>query len=351
MHFGWPVAIHEVADHLPDCLTTLSELNMRVLITGAAGMIGTKLAQRLAREGALQGTKIEQLTLHDLVSPVAPGDSRAPVRVQSGDLGEAGVAQALLADRPELIFHLAAIVSGQAEQEFETGYRVNLDGTRLLLEAIRAVGTRPRLVLASSIAVFGAPFPESIPDDFCTTPLTSYGTQKAICELLLCDYSRRGFLDGYALRLPTICVRPGQPNAAASGFFSNIIREPLAGHDALLPVGDEVTHWHASPRAAIRYLLHAATIDGERVGPRRALTMPGVAATVGEQIAALRQIAGDAVAARIRRQPDPFIQQMVAGWPRRFDARRALQLGFQPDTDFAEIIRIHIEDERSGHIA
>jgi len=225
-----------------------------------------------------------------------------------------------------------------------------LDGTRLLLEAVRQAGHCPRVVFTSSIAVFGAPFPEAIGDEFFPTPLTSYGTQKAIGELLVSDYSRKGFLDGMSIRLPTICVRPGAPNKAASGFFSNIIREPLAGKEAVLPVSENVMHWHASPRAAVEFLRHAATLDTGTVGPRRALTMPGLAVTVAEQIAALHKVAGDAVAARIRREPDPFVEKIVAGWPRRFDARRALALGFKPDASFEEIVRIHIEDELGGRI-
>ena len=178
-------------------------------------------------------------------------------------------------------------------------------------------------MFTSSIAVFGAPFPRSIPDDFHLTPLTSYGTQKAICELLLADYTRRGFLDGVGIRLPTICVRPGKPNKAASGFFSGIIREPLAGQEALLPVADTVRHTHASPRAAVGFLIHAAGLTREQLGPRINLTMPGVCCTVGEQIEALRRVAGDKVAARIRREPDELVQRIVAGWAERLDAKRA----------------------------
>jgi nucleoside-diphosphate-sugar epimerase len=226
-----------------------------------------------------------------------------------------------------------------------------MDGTRRLLEAIRTVGHKPRLVFASSIAVFGAPFPEAIGDEFFNTPLTSYGTQKAICELLISDYSRKGFVDGLSIRLPTICVRPGKPNKAASGFFSNIMREPLAGEEAVLPVSESVMHWHASPRAAVGFLLHAAALDLAKVGPRRALTMPGLAVTVGEQIAALRKVAGDKVVARIRRQPDPFIEAIVAGWPRNFSPKRALELGFKADRSFEDIVRHHIEDELGGKIA
>ena len=214
-----------------------------------------------------------------------------------------------------MIFHLAAIVSGEAEQDFDKGYRINLDGTRNLLEAIRHAGHKPRVVFSSSVAVFGAPYPEAIGDEFLSAPLTSYGTQKAIGDLLVSDYSRKGFLDGLSIRLPTICVRPGKPNKAASGFFSNIMREPLAGQEAVLPVSDSVMHWHASPRAAVGFMLHAATIDTARVGARRALNMPGLAVTVAEQIEALGKVAGGKVVARIRREIDPFIDKIVSGWP------------------------------------
>lgn len=312
-------------------------------------MIGRKLAERLIADGKLQGKTIEQLTLFDVVAPTV-ADAPFPVTTETGDLRDVTVVEKLISGDPDVVFHLAAIVSGEAEKDFDKGYGINLDGTRNLLDTIRAVGIHPRFVFASSIAVFGAPFPDAIPDDFFCTPLTSYGTQKAICELLISDYSRRGVLDGLSLRLPTICVRPGKPNAAASGFFSNIIREPLAGEEAVLPVSDDVLHWHASPRAAVGFMLHAASIDTASVGARRAITMPGLAVTVAEQIDSLRDVAGDKVVARIRREPDQFIQKMVAGWPRKFNAKRALQLGFQPDASFAEIIRIHIEDELQGQI-
>lgn len=328
---------------------------MKVLILGGAGMIGRKLAGRLARDGRLGDTPIDELTLYDVVPPETPPGARFPVVTLTGDLPAAGEADRLVATRPDVIFHLAAIVSGEAEQEFEKGYRINLAGTMSLLESIRRAydgsPRKPRLVFTSSIAVFGAPFPERIPDDFFLTPLTSYGTQKAIGELLLADYTRKGMLDGVGIRLPTICVRPGKPNKAASGFFSNIIREPLAGYEAVLPVSDDVMHWHASPRAAIGFLLHAATIDGARLGPRRNLSMPGLAVTVGQQIDALREVAGENVVGRIRRVPDPFVQQIVAGWPRSFEARRAIDLGFKADGSFEEIIRVHIEDELGGKIA
>ena len=324
---------------------------MKVLIIGGAGMIGRKLAERLAKEGTLAGKGISKLTLHDVVPGAAPAGAKMPVGIVTGDLPAAGEADKLIADRPDIVFHLAAIVSGEAEQDFDKGYRINMDGTRGLLEAVRKAGHKPRLVFASSIAAFGAPFPDAIGDEFFNTPLTSYGTQKTICELLISDYSRKGFVDGLSIRLPTICVRPGKPNKAASGFFSNIMREPLAGEEAVLPVSEGVMHWHASPRAAVGFMLHAAALDLGKVGPRRALTMPGLAVTVGEQIEALRKVAGDKVAARIRRQPDPFIEQIVAGWPRNFAPKRALALGFKADASFADIIRHHIEDELDGKIA
>ena len=228
--------------------------------------------------------------------------------------------------------------------------RVNFDGARTLFDAVRGVGAPycPRVVFSSSIAVYGAPFPEAIGDDFALTPLTSYGTQKAMVELLLADYTRRGFLDGVGIRLPSIVVRPGKPNKAASGFFSSIIREPLAGAEAVLPVAENVLHWHASPRAAVGFLMHAAGLTKDQLGPRINLAMPGVCCTVAEQIAALRRIAGERVAARIRREPDPLIMRIVAGWPSRFDPRRALALGFQAETSFDEIIKVHIEDDLGG---
>jgi D-erythronate 2-dehydrogenase len=324
---------------------------MKVLIIGGAGMVGRKLAERLARDGALAGKAISKLTLYDVVPGTAPAGAKAPVTILTGDLPAAGEAEKLLADRPDVIFHLAAIVSGEAEQDFDKGYRINMDGTRSLLEAVRKAGHKPRLVFASSIAVFGAPFPDAIGDEFFNTPLTSYGTQKNICELLITDYSRKGFLDGISIRLPTICVRPGKPNKAASGFFSNIMREPLAGEEAVLPVSESVMHWHASPRAAVGFMQHAASLDLAKLGWRRALTMPGLAVTVGEQIAALKKVAGDKVVARIRRVPDPFTETIVAGWPRNFAPKRAPELGFKADASFEEIIRIHIEDELGGKIA
>jgi nucleoside-diphosphate-sugar epimerase len=307
-----------------------------VLVVGAAGMIGRKLTQRLQKDGA------SELILHDVV----PFEGAAAV----SDLSTPGEAEKLVAARPDTIFHLAAVVSGEAEADFDKGYRINLDGTRRLFEAVRRVGDgyKPRLVFTSSIAVFGSPFPDAIGDEFLNAPLTSYGTQKAIGELLLSDYSRRGIFDGIGIRLPTICVRPGKPNKAASGFFSGIIREPLAGQEAVLPVPESVRHWFASPRAAIGFLIHASTMNTETLGARRNLSMPGISATVGEQIAALRKVGGEQAAKLIRREPDATIMRIVEGWPRNFDARRALGLGFRADPSFEEIIRIHVADELQG---
>ncbi|WP_028032447.1 D-erythronate dehydrogenase [Chelativorans sp. J32] len=327
---------------------------MHVLVIGAAGMIGRKLVERFAAGKEILGGEIRRLSLVDVVETPMPPALSDITRAFAIDISETGNAAKLAGLRPDIIFHLAAIVSGEAEADFDKGYRINLDGTRALFDAIRLEGLkepyRPRLVFASSIAVFGAPFPEKIGDEFFTTPLTSYGTQKAISELLLSDYSRRGFFDGIGIRLPTICVRPGRPNKAASGFFSNILREPLVGEEAVLPVDEDVRHWFASPRAAVDFFIHAATLDLDRVGARRNLTMPGLSALVGEEIEALRRVAGERAVRLIRREPDPLIRQIVAGWPTDFDARRAEGLGFRAEKSFDEIIRIHIDDELGGTI-
>jgi len=325
---------------------------MHILITGAAGMIGRKLTERLVKDGALNGGPINKLTLTDVVTPQKPSGFAGKVEASTDDLPAPDVAEKLIAARPDVIFHLAGVVSGEAELDFAKGYRVNLDGMLFLLEAVRRTKDyRPKFVFTSSIAVYGAPFPPAIHDEFHLTPLTSYGTQKAICELLLADYSRRNFLDGVGIRLPTICVRPGKPNKAASGFFSNIIREPLAGQEAVLPVKENVVHTHATPRAAIGFLIHAAGLSREQLGPRINLAMPGVSCTVGEQIEALRRVAGDKVVGRIRREPDELIMRIVAGWSERIDAGRARKLGFKAESSFDEIVRTHIEDELGGKTA
>ncbi|WP_322990157.1 D-erythronate dehydrogenase [Hoeflea sp.] len=324
---------------------------MHLLIIGAAGMIGRKLAEKVASTSMIGGRPITTLTLADVIEPDVAADFDGLRQVVATDLSEPGAAERLIEGRPEVVVHLAAIVSGEAEVDLEKGYRVNLDGTRALLDAIRlADNYAPRFVYASSLAVFGAPFPDRIPDDFHLTPLTSYGVQKAMGELMLDDYSRRGILDGVGIRFPTICIRPGKPNRAASSFFSGILREPLNGMDAVLPVGEDVRHWFASPRAAVGFIEHAATMDTAILGAHRSMTMPGVSATVADQIAALREVAGAAAVARIRREPDPAVARIVAGWPRDFDTARARDAGFQAETSFRRIIEIYLEDEMSGKV-
>jgi nucleoside-diphosphate-sugar epimerase len=327
---------------------------MHILIIGAAGMVGRKLTAGLINKGRINGQDIDKLTLADVVAADRPASFAGTVDTVAADLSVPGTAEKLVASRPDLIFHLAAIVSGEAEADFDKGYRINLDGTRYLLEAIRQEGLKspykPRVVFTSSIAVFGAPFPEAIDDEFFSTPLTSYGTQKAIGELLLNDYSRKSFLDGVGIRLPTIVVRPGKPNLAASGFFSNILREPLSGKEAVLPVSRDVRHWFASPRAAVGFLLHAAELDSSKLGWRRTVSAPGLSATVGEEIESLRRIAGDKIAGLIREVPDETIVKIVAGWPRNFSTKRAEGLGFVAEKNFDDIIRAHIEDELGGKV-
>ena len=326
---------------------------MHILITGAAGMIGRKLTARLVKDSGLNGQAIDRLTLIDVVTPETPAGFAGQVTTTTSDLSVPGIAVQAITGRPDVIFHLAGVVSGEAEVDIEKGYSVNLDGSRALLEAVRLAGDgyHPKLVYTSSLAVFGAPFPEAIPDDFHLTPLTSYGTQKAMIELMLADYTRRRFLDGVGIRLPSIVVRPGKPNKAASGFFSGIIREPLAGQEAILPVPDTVLHWHASPRSAVGFLINGAGLTREQLGDRINLIMPGVCCTVAEQIEALKRVAGDKVASRIRREPDELVGRIVAGWPSRFNPKRALSLGFTVEKTFDDIIRAHIEDDRGGKIA
>lgn len=317
---------------------------MHVLILGAGGMIGRKLAAAIADQG-IGGLPVARLTLADVAIPPLPALSGTG-RALGLDLTAADAPARLLDGRPDLIFHLAAIVSGEAEADLERGYAVNLDATRRLLDAIRLTpGYRPRFIFASSIAVFGRPFPAVIPDDFAPQPLTSYGTQKLMTELLVNDFSRRGILDGLSLRLPTICIRPGAPNRAASGFFSGILREPLAGLPAVLPVADTVRHWFASPRAAVGFFLHAATLDTAPLGANRALTLPGLAATVAEEIEALRSVAGQRAVDLIRREPDPVIARIVDGWPQAFTADRARALGFRAETRFDEIVQVYLSED------
>lgn len=327
---------------------------MKILILGGGGMIGQKLIHKLAEHPEVSGKEITGALLVDaFIEPKVPAGATFPITTKIADISEFTSCVELLKDKPEIIFHLAAIVSGEAESNFEKGYRVNLDGTRNLLEAIRAVSDYcPRVVYTSTGAVYGGPYPEDVDDDFILQPLTSYGVQKAIGELLLNDYSRRGFLDGVGLRLPTICVRPGKPNAAASGVFSNIIREPLVGIETTLSVSKNVSMIFASPRSAVGFVLHAAELDTALLGARRSMAMPGVHATIGQEIEALRRVAGERVVSFIKEgTPDTFAQQMVDAWNfPAFPATRARSLGFTCEDSFDELIKLHIETELDGKI-
>jgi nucleoside-diphosphate-sugar epimerase len=328
---------------------------MRIMITGGAGFIGKKLARALLARGTLmdrQGTiqTIRTITLFDVVEADGlPHDPR--LETIAGDITDPAIVSELIGPRTDGVFHLAAIVSANAEQDFDLGYRVNLDGTRHVLEACRALPEPIRLVFASSVAVYGGDVPEVLDDRTILTPQTSYGAQKAAGELLLNDYGRKGFVDGRALRLPTIVVRPGKPNKAASTFASSIIREPLAGEAAVCPVTRDAEMYILSPRRVIQALTHAFELPAEAFGMTRMLTLPGITVSIGEMVDALEEVAGERVARRIRWQPDPMIQKVVAGWPASFDAKRARALGFEADRDFTEIVRAHIEDELGGNIA
>lgn len=318
-----------------------------ILILGGGGMIGQKLAQRILDDAAFTDP---QITLFDRAFPPAG----VAAKMLTGDVSDPTMAQTLLADKPDVIFHLAAVVSGQAEAEFALGWDVNMMAMWHLLNAVKQAHDAsggayvPRIVFTSSIAVFGGPFPDKIGDEFLSAPQTSYGAQKAACELMLTDFSRKGYADGISLRLPTICVRPGKANAAASSFFSGIIREPLNGVEAILPVADTVRHWHASPRAATKFLIQAARMDTGLLQGRRALNLPGISCTVEEQIEALRRAAGQSVVNLIKPQPDETIMGIVAGWPRNFAPERAISLGFEAESSFDEIIAVYMEEELSG---
>lgn len=325
---------------------TPREIVMKLAITGAAGMVGQGVLSQIAAQVSQRPKWVEKLILVDLVPSPVP-DALEPIAdVIVGKYGDADVIERLVSARPDVIVHLASVVSQQAEQEFELGFAVNFDGTRSLLEAIRLAneqaGYCPRYIFASSMAVFGPPFQFPIPEEYHLTPRTSYGTQKALLELLLNEYSRRKFIDGVGIRLPTVCVRPGKPNAAASGFFSNIIREPLAGKPAVLPVNTHHRHWFVSPKSAARFFLHAMEVDTGQLGQQRNLDMPGVSATVAEQIDALRAVAGDSAVDLIQVEMDPAIEEIVAGWAPGFVAERARSLGFVAEASFEEIISEHI---------
>lgn len=323
---------------------------MRVLITGGTGFIGKKLAQRLLERGRLGDRAIERITLFDVGHGEGLArDSRLELR--TGDITRPGVLFDLLRPGHEAIFHLAAVVSGAAEADLDLGYAVNLDGTRHLLEAVRAFDRKPRLVFASSAAVFGGDMPEVIQDDTHLTPQTSYGAQKAVGELLVADFHRKGMLDGRSLRLPTIVVRPGKPNRAASTWASSIFREPLAGHEAICPVSRDTRMYVLSPRRVVDALIHAMELPSEALGMTRSLTLPGRTFSVSEMVDSLRRVAGDKVVERIRWEPDALIQKIVAGWPSRFETPRAERLGFSADASLDEIVRQHIDDELGGGFA
>jgi D-erythronate 2-dehydrogenase len=326
---------------------------MHVVITGGAGFIGKKLASALLARGALETASgrqtIERLTLFD-VAP-AEGLLEDPRLISmTGNITDLAEVHRAIRDDVGGVFHLAAVVSANAEEDFDLGMRVNLEGTRNVLESCRALPQPARLVFASSVAVYGGDMPDVLDDGTILTPQTSYGAQKAIGELLLNDYSRKGFVDGRALRLPTIVVRPGRPNRAASTFASSIIREPLAGQEAICPVGREAAMYTLSPRRVVDALIRAFELPPEALGMTRMLTLPGITVSIGEMVDALAEVAGERAAQRVNWQPDPKIQKIVAGWPTAFDARRARAMGFEADPDFASIIRAHIEDELGGTV-
>jgi nucleoside-diphosphate-sugar epimerase len=320
---------------------------MKVLITGGAGFLGLRLARHLLSRGMLRGAAgaqepIEELTLLDVVPARGLDDPR--VRVVAGSIANPGVVAAALGEGTDAIFHLAAIVSGQAEADFDLGMEVNFEATRLVLERARRVAGAPRVVFTSSVAVFGAPLPPVVQDDTAAVPQSSYGAQKLMCELLMNDYSRRGFVDGRALRMPTVAVRSGAPNKAASGFASSIIREPLAGEETVCPVPPETAMWLMSPAKAVENLVHGHELEAERLGPSRIVNMPGISVTVREMVAALERVAGAAAARRVRWERDPAVVRIVSSWPGRFATPRADALGFRADASFEEIVRAHLAD-------
>jgi D-erythronate 2-dehydrogenase len=319
---------------------------MKVLITGGAGFLGQRLASALLQRGSLTASygpePIESITVLDVVAPAA-ADPR--IRRVVGDISNRSALERAMDAGPTAVFHLAAIVSGMAESDLDLGMRINVEGTRLLLELCRHSGVRPRFVFTSSVAVFGGGLPETVLDTTSVNPQTSYGVQKAIGELLVSDYSRRGFIDGRALRLPTISVRPGKPNAAASSFASGVIREPLNGEEAVCPVGPDARMWLLSPSAVIESLIHAHDLPSAEFGAARTLNLPGISVTAGEMVAALERVAGPEVARRVRWERDERIARMVDGWPGAFDAHRARAMGFQGDESFEGIIRAYIAEQ------
>jgi nucleoside-diphosphate-sugar epimerase len=320
---------------------------MNIVITGGAGFLGRRLAETLLERGVLGGSDgraatINTIALVDVVA--APGMTDARIRQVTGDVADRQVLERAIDAKTTSIFHLAAVVSGQAEADFDLGMRVNFDASRHLLELCRELGHRPRIVFTSSVAVYGGELPAKVPDSLAVTPQTSYGTQKAMAELLLNDYTRRGFVDGRSLRLPTISVRPGRPNAAASSFASGIIREPLNGEASICPVSAATRVWLLSPRTVVDCFILAHDIDGATLGSNRLLNLPGMSITVGDMVASLERVAGPETAARVRYEPDPRIERMVATWPGELEASRARALGFPTDVDFDEVVRRYIAE-------
>ena len=318
---------------------------MNILVTGGAGFLGRRLASTLLERGSLDGRDgprpIERLVLLDRVE--APFEDER-VRCVSGDVADPDLLDSLVDGNTEVIFHLAAVVSGQAEAEFDLGMRVNLDASRALLETCRRRGHTPRVIFTSSVAVYGGELPAVVQDHTALNPRSSYGAEKAMAELLLAEYTRRGFVDGRALRLPTVSVRPGRPNQAASSFASGIIREPLAGEDAPCPVDPDTRLWLMSPRVAVESLVHGAELDGEAIGENRSLNLTGLSVTVEDMLAALARVAGENVVKRVRFEPDESVRRIVGGWPAAWDTTRARALGFPEHTTFEDVIREHIRD-------
>jgi nucleoside-diphosphate-sugar epimerase len=313
---------------------------MRVVITGGCGFLGRRVALQL-----LAQRHVDELVLFDNARPALPLPEDKRLRVVTGDIADREAVRRVISAGTHSVFHLAAVVSGQAEADTDLGYRVNLDGTRAVLDACRMLGSCPRVVFASSLAVYGGALPPAVGDDTPLTPQTSYGTQKAIGELLVNDYSRKGFVDGRAVRLPTVVVRPGRPNRAASTFASSIIREPLAGREAVCPVSPDTVMALASPRRIVAGLLHAHDLPADAFAASRSLQLPGFSVTVGEMAAAVRRAAGEAAYTRIRWQFDPQIQQIISSWPRVLQATRAEALGFAADTGIDEVVQAFIEDD------
>ncbi|MEM7544085.1 MAG: D-erythronate dehydrogenase [Pseudomonadota bacterium] len=317
---------------------------MRVLITGGGGFLGVKLARALAAKGEVRGEAISHLIQADLFAP-EPVEAGFPVEGVALDIGDRAAVDAAFQTLPDCIFHLAAVVSGQAEAEFDIGLRVNLMGTINLLEAMRAAGNKPILVYTSSVAVYGGEIPDMIEDWTILNPQTSYGAQKAAGELLVTDYSRKGFIDGRGLRLPTVTVRPGKPNAAASSFMSSIFREPLQGETANCPVSEDYPIWNSAPRTVVSNLVHAAEVPEEDWGQNRCLAIPGQTNTVREMVDAMTNVAGTNAAGRITWNPDPFVQKITDGWRAYLNPAKALRLGFHQDSGFENNIRWFLEDD------